>query len=88
MPQNATGLWNLLAPSFNFDATTAPEVTLDTTFGQAYNGTKFVAEFNGILVAIDKLLRPNAAAPPALGDNDLMVGSLLNYPNNPPPPSP
>ncbi len=83
MPQNATGIWNVLAPSFNFDATTAPGITVETTFSQAFHGTKFSADFNGILVAIDKLLRPHAAAPPAFGSNDLMVENLAHYPEDP-----
>jgi hypothetical protein len=81
MPQNATGPWNMLAPTYRFDATTAQGITLETKFSEAYNGTDFAADFNRILKGIDLVLRPHATTPPGYTGDDLLIGELLSYPD-------
>ncbi len=85
MPQDATGTWNRFATGYSFLETTDQGVGNRTTFGGAYGGDDFTADFNGILGAVDEMLRPNAAAPPAFGSDDLMLEHLENYPDNPGP---
>lgn len=80
MAQDVTSIWNDEAATYNFDTTI--EAELGATFGVAYNGSDFPTEFNGILTAIDKIVRPDGAVPP-FNPDDPMLASLENYPDNP-----
>lgn len=81
MAQNATGPWNERAAGYNFDATTADGMTLEKSFRDAHNGARFEDDFKNILADIDQELRPQATAPPGFTGDDLLIGSLLIYPD-------
>lgn len=85
MAQDAKPTWNRFAASFRFKQTNDPSVNASTTFGQAYTGSNFAGDFHSILSNIDDVLRPHAANVPPLDGNDLMLGSLSQYPDDPQP---
>jgi len=80
MSQNATNLWNLLAPGLSFYATTAPQIGPGTKFSEAYQGQNFAADFNQIVQGINAGLGTDASVPPGYSGDDLMIASLLKFP--------